>query len=190
MGREQRWPRWIKRRCISVSSDCGKQWTMSSVQINAKQNNRNLAPKALVESHNYWVYINNQCIYRGQWPITTNNVITPGHIQHRALFRGTHHCLGAFPAATTGDTEVSSPRRQICRNLPMCRVNALWKWKRPNILRHVLSWACGLSQHTSNNQIWWSVHTQLILGLHRIATNLRPIYEMKNSGILVLVSSR
>ena len=30
----------------------------------------------------------------------------------------------------------------------------------------------------------------LMLGLHRIATNLGPIYELKNFGFLGLVSSR
>ena len=30
----------------------------------------------------------------------------------------------------------------------------------------------------------------LMLGLHRITTNLGPIYELKNSGFLGLVSSR
>ena len=34
------------------------------------------------------------------------------------------------------------------------------------------------------------VNNQLMLGLHRIATNLGPIYELKNSGFLGLVSSR
>ena len=36
----------------------------------------------------------------------------------------------------------------------------------------------------------FDITISLMLGLHRIATNLGPIYELKNSEFLGLVSSR
>ena len=56
-------------------------------------------------------------------------------------------------------------------------------------LRHRRS--CDVTAMKSEN-MWTSIYTltyALMLGLHRIATNLRPIYELKHSGFLALVSN-
>ena len=52
-----------------------------------------------------------------------------------------------------------------------------------DVITHPCPWYLFLAKHSSHVQ-------SVVLGLNRIATNLGPIYELKNSGFLGLLSSR
>ena len=47
-----------------------------------------------------------------------------------------------------------------------------------------IAWSLNAKMHSDSSYV------EVMLGLHRNATNLGPIYELKNSGFLGLVSSR